>query len=76
MAGFAVRDLAFGIHAVRVTREGFTPQESRVRVTRSRASHSMVVALERPRATAAASRYGAAGGACSWTEEGTDATTN
>jgi hypothetical protein len=29
-----------------------------------------------PRAKAAASRYGATGGACSWTEEGTDAMTN
>jgi len=29
-----------------------------------------------PRANSAASRYGATGGACSWTEEGTDAITN
>jgi len=54
----AVRDLAVGTHVVRVMRDGFTPEERRFRITRSRPSQSMVVALERPRATAAASFTG------------------
>ena len=54
----AVRDLAVGTHTVRVTRDGYVPQERAVRVTRSRPSPSMVVTLERSRATAAANFNG------------------
>jgi len=55
----AVRDLTVGAHAVRVTRDGFVAQERRVRLTRSRPAQSMIVTLERPRATAAATYTGA-----------------
>src|SRR6185503_13297666 len=54
----AVRDLSVGTHAIRITRDGFSAEERRVRITRSRPSHSLIVALERGRATAAASFTG------------------
>jgi hypothetical protein len=54
----AVRDLTVGTHAVRVTRDGFVAEERHIRLTRSRPAQSMVVTLERPRATAAATFTG------------------
>ncbi|HEV3140854.1 MAG TPA: PEGA domain-containing protein, partial [Vicinamibacterales bacterium] len=50
----AIRDLAVGTHAIRVSRDGYSAEERRVRITRSRPSQSMIVTLERPRASASA----------------------
>ena len=47
-----VRDLARGAHRVRITREGYAPEERRIVVTPSRPSQSMTVALEPARAAA------------------------
>ncbi len=50
----AVHDLSLGMHAVRVTRDGYTAEERRIRITRSRPSTAMLITLDRTRATAAA----------------------
>jgi eukaryotic-like serine/threonine-protein kinase len=52
----AVRDLASGLHRVRVSREGYAPVERRVTITASRPAQSITVPLER--ATAAARTSG------------------
>ena len=54
----AVRDLPAGVHTVRVVRDGYATLERAVRLTRARPSQSMIVTLDRPRATAAASFTG------------------
>ena len=46
----AVRDLTLGMHAIRVTRDGYAVEERRIRVTRSRPSQALAVTLERPHA--------------------------
>jgi PEGA domain-containing protein len=48
----AIRDLALGAHRVRLVRDGYAPAERRVVVTEARPSHSLVVPLAAPRATA------------------------
>jgi protein kinase-like protein/PEGA domain-containing protein len=44
-----VRNLAAGVHRVRVARDGYLPDDRRVTIAPSRPAQSIIVALERPR---------------------------
>ena len=45
----AIRDLARGAHRVKITRDGYAPEERRVVITASRPAQSITVPLARPR---------------------------
>jgi hypothetical protein len=47
----AVRDLARGVHRVRVVRDGYAPAERRIVITASRPAQSIVIPLAAPRVT-------------------------
>jgi serine/threonine protein kinase len=59
----AVRDLAAGVHRIRLERDGYISEDRRVTVTRSRLAQTMSVALERANTASPASAAAAAAAA-------------